>query len=138
MRRRPPYSPSEILLRASITLASLFFLYATTVHMLERLKERNSKHSQQSTPKPSTPAPMLRTHPPELSEADIQRQREIAEAMAARRAAEQKKQAAWAQFYQPPRPCFYPESSQRAAVCQANEQKQREAFELAWAQQAQQ
>ena len=137
-RRRKPRPLPEILLRAGITVVGLAILYATTIHMLERITKQNTQHAQQLEPKPLMPGSTMRPSTPAPSEADIQRQREMAEAMAAQRAAEQRKQEAWERFYQPPRACTYPESSRRVAVCQANEQKQREAFELTWAPQVQQ
>lgn len=136
MRRRfYTRPPLEYLVYTAIGLAAAWASYEIRLQYLDKQMERVSSHTAQLFAAP--PSRPLRITPGQ-SEAETQRQREMAEAMAAQRAAEQRKQEAWERFYQPPRACTYPESSRRVAVCQANEQKQREAFELTWAPQVQQ
>lgn len=131
-RRHKPRSALEYCIYAAISLASLLAGNEIRLHYMDKHAEHALSRVQQFTPQSPLPAPRASVSQP--SEADLQRKREIAEATAAQRAAEQRKREAWEQFYQPPRACLVPESEQRVAVCLANEQKQKAAFELAWAQ----
>lgn len=132
MRRKgKPRSLLEYLGYTAVSLAAAWAGYELRLHFLDQRIERAQEQFGNLAPAKSAPAPRIPVYQP--SEADIQRAR--ADQLARREQARlaQAKQDAWARFYQPPPRCIYPEDSKRAAVCQANERKQREAFELAWA-----
>lgn len=137
-RRRKPRSLREYLAYTAISLAAAWAAYELRLHFLEQRLEHRLDRAQQQSAKllsgqhlsaPQTP-------PRQLSEADVQKMRAEQAARMERARVAQDKQDAWERFYQPPPRCLYPEDSNRAAVCRANELKQHKAFELAWAQQA--
>lgn len=134
MRRSKPRSLAEFLLYIAISLSCLWMMYATFVHYMGRHTDSLLERAkQQSASRPASAQPLAPSRA--MSEEEIQRQREIAAAIQAKKKAEQKKLAAWDQYYQPPRSCIYPEDEKRASVCRAHEKRQRETFEMAWASQ---
>lgn len=129
-RRRKPRSLPEYVTYAAVSLAFAWAGYELKLHYFDQRMERAQEQFAKLAPKPA-PAPRIPAYQP--SEADIQRARAEQKARHEQARKAQAKQDAWVSFYQPPPRCIYPEDSKRAAVCQANERKQREAFELAWA-----
>lgn len=130
-RRRKPRSLLEYLAYTAVSLAAAWAGYELRLHYLDQRIERAQEQFAHQVPK-SAPKPRIPVYQP--SEADIQRARAEQDARVEQARIAQTKQDAWASFYQSPPRCIYPEDSKRAAVCQANERKQREAFESTWAQ----
>ena len=130
-RRRKPRSLLEYLAYTAASLAVLWAGHELKLHYFEQRMERVQEQFEKLTPKPVF-APRIPAYQP--SEADIRHARAEQDARYEQARIAQAKQDAWARFYQPPPRCIYPEDSKRASVCEANERKQREAFELTWVQ----
>lgn len=132
MRRRgKPRSLLEYLAYTAVSLAAAWAGYELRLHYLDQRMERTLE--QFANLAPPAPAPAARIPAYQPSEADIQRAHAEQDARHEQARIAKDKQDAWTSFYQPPPRCIYPEDSMRTAVCQANERKQREAFESTWA-----
>lgn len=130
-RRRKPRSLLEYLAYIALSLAAAWAGYELRLHYLDQRIERAQEQFANLAQARSVPVQLIPAYQP--TEADIKRARSEQNARHEQARIAQAKQDAWESFYQPPPRCIYPEDSKRAAVCQANERKQRDAFELTWA-----